>query len=396
MRVGHPRSMQAFWLTRVFWAIALGLFIDAYVYGVAAVSLSWVPHGPGISTLLLVWAPAVLSVGIALGGWLADSMGRRVLLQVAPWGYMAGAIALFLGPGLVPTLTGTLVLVTTAGLESNTILAYAQELVPEVSRRRAITVELSFVNLGGVSLAALAYAGGHLGSSTLRDFIALVPLVLALFSLTLRRRLPESGLWASNRIRTPMPHDYVLRLSVAAVFSIANTAGFSLISFAFGAEFLPRHFHHMLLISMATTFGVGLLSGRLTKLPPKPTLIVSYTLALSMSGVLFWVRRPSHPGFWPVLFLLSAFSSISYITEDTITAKQWPTFVRARALAGARAAGLVGYATILVLIQGARIGQFLAAMAGVWAAGLVAAIIWWLAGRGRVGTPLIRRRPKKL
>ncbi len=375
--------MRPFWLTRTFWMIALGLFIDAYVYGVAAVSISWVPHTPGISTLLLVWAPATLAIGIALGGWLADLVGRRILLQAAPLGSFAGGLILFVGSGLYPALVSSFLLLMTAGIESASILAYSQELVPETTRHTALTAELGFVNLGGVSLAALAYTGGYLGARALRDFIALVPLVLALFSLALRRRLPESRLWQKRRRSAALPPDYLVRFSVAAVFSIANTAGFSLLAFAFGAEFLPSHFHHMLLISTTTAFLVGLGARRLVQLPPKRTLLATYGLALATSLALFWVRRPSHPGFWPILFVLSGLSSISYITEDTMTAKNWPSSIRARALAGTRVVGLAGYSVILLLVNGGGLNRFLAAMAAVWASGLGAAILWRLVGHTR-------------
>lgn len=373
--------MRPFWLTSVFWGMAVGLFLSAYVYGVSAVALSWVPHqGRAIPTLLLIWSPLVLALGIAAGGILADRFGRRRLLAGAPFGYIAGSVVLSAGSGLVWVLIGTFFLLATSGIEGNTLLAYSQEL-PATHRRQTAMAELASANLGAISLAALALGTPQLGLAAMRDIIAVLPLSLALFSLALRRNLPESSLWELSRSRPDrtIPSDYGLRFFVSASFSTATTTGFSLLAFAFGAEFLPRHFHHMLLVSTAAALLVGLTYRRLSRAPSELTLVGAYGLATASAVLLYLVRRPGHPAFWPVLFLQSAFAAVSYCAEDLFGVNRWPAFVRGRTVGGVRAAGLIIYAGIVLWAHSVRLGAFLSSMIATWSLGLAAALVWWVA-----------------
>lgn len=379
--------------------------MNAYSYGVAAVALTWVPHDPWTSTLFLMWAPVGLSVGIGLGGILADRLGRRRMLRFGPLGYVVGSVSLLLGSGMVPALLGSGFLILTAGLESNTILTYSQELVPAPSKRQTMYAELNFVNMGGLALAALAFVSHHWDGGLLRPGMTILPLGLALMSLWLRRTLPESVLWEKSTARpgpVTMPADYRLRLVVAGVFSFANTAGFSLLTYAFGTEFLPRHFHHLLLVSTATAFLVGLVARWLGRLSAATILLGGYGFAFLSALGLAWVQSPRHPAFWPILFALSAFTSMSYLAEDTFKTDAWPSRVRARLISVVRVAGLLGYAAVLLAARHTPLQLFLMVIAGVWSMGLVAAVVWWVAHQRegskhqhRIATRRIRERVRR-
>lgn len=400
-RHGKPGSMRPFWLTRAFWALALGLFINAYVYGVAVVSISWVGHQEWNPTLLLVWAPASYSAGIGIGGWLVDRGGRRPLLQWAPLGYVGGALLLLAGSWPILGFAGSFVLLATAGTESNTILTYAQELVPAAYKRPILYAELNFVNLGAVALAAIAYVGDYIGTTALRQAMVLFPLLLALVSLRLRAPLGESQLWIESRhqrARLKIPRDLRLRFGVAAAFSFANTTGFSLLSFAFGSRFLPQHFHHMLLVSALTAFAAGLTAKWAGKVSAKKILSAGYGTAFLAAVALYWIERPTHGGFWPILFILSASTSMSYLAEDTFKSDEWPSALRGRLIGAVRMAGLIGYGIVLVLMHGTGLRHLLLIIAMVWAVGFGAAIVWWLAhsrlfkNNGGIAASGIRRR----
>ncbi len=356
--------------------------MNAYSYGVAAVALTWVPHGRWTSTLFLMWAPVGLSVGIGLGGILADRLGRRLMLRWGPVGYVIGSASLLLSSGMAPALLGSGFLMLTAGLESNTILTYSQELIPGPSKRQTMYAELNFVNMGALALAALAFVSHQWGTGLLRPGMTVLPLGLALLSLWLRRSLPESVLWEKSTdgaADLSMPPDYRLRLLVAGIFSFANTAGFSLLTYAFGTEFLPRHFHHLLLVSTATAFLVGLVARWLGQLPAATILLVGYGLAFMAALALAFVQSPGHPAFWPILFALSAFTSMSYLAEDTFKTDAWPSRVRARLISVVRVAGLLGYAAVLLAARHTPLQPFLMLIATVWGVGLLAAVVWWLA-----------------
>ncbi len=151
--------MRPFWHTGTFWAFALGLFLNAYVYGIAAVALLRSALFGSLATLGMAWAPAGFLVGIVAGGVAADRYGRRIILAWGPLGYVTGLLGLLWAGGPSMVLASSLVLLVTAGVESNTILTYSQELLPLATRRQAMYAELNFVNLGGLALAAVALAG---------------------------------------------------------------------------------------------------------------------------------------------------------------------------------------------------------------------------------------------
>lgn len=374
-----PQPPRTFWRSRLFWSLSIGLFLSAYVYGLAAVSLAWVPHyGRETPTLLLLWPALSLASGMASGGWLADLLGRRALLRWSPIGYMAGSILLTVGLGLIPMLAGILILLVTAGIDGNTLLTYAQEL-PTSTRPQALWVELNFLNLGGVALAALALVGTRLGPTALREVITVIPLSLSLVLWVLRGSLAESLLWQHSQQHTRIPafpRGSALRFASAAAFATANTAGFSLLSYAFGAEFLPHHFHHILIVSTSAAFLVGLIAHRLSRLPTRPTLLTSYGLAVGAALMLRLVRDPAHPAFWPILFSLGVFGSLAYASEDILTANHWPARTRARTLAATRILGLMVYALVVWWARATPLNAFLTAIVGAWSLGLVAAVAW--------------------
>lgn len=373
--------MQSFWRTRIAWALSLGLFENAYVYGVAAVALEWIPRRSWSTTLLLLWAPLWLCVGIAGGGWTADHLGRKKLLAWGPLGYIVGASLLLLGPTLAFTLPATSLLMITAGIESNTILTYSQELVPQAHQRQAMYAELNFVNLGGLGLAALATLANIFGTRVLREAMAGTPIVLAALSMALRRGVRESTRWIESQSRRkaiPWPPDYRRRIFVAVLFSFSNTSGFSLLTFAYGSEFFPRHFQQFFLVSTVTSVLVGLLARWLVRLSAKRILLLGYGAALLSALALQRIAFPTHPAFWPILFTLSAFTSMSYLAEDTFKTDKWPSVIRSRMVAVVRILGLGGYSILLLISQHFSLHQFLGTIVLVWAVGFLGAVLWQL------------------
>jgi hypothetical protein len=255
--------------------------------------------------------------------------------------------------------------------------------MPLDHRHTIAAAELTYANLGGVSLAALAFIGPVFGSNGLRTTISLIPLVAGLFLLPLRRALEESSLWQLSRtgLDRSLPQDYGFRFYVSASFAAASTTGFSLLAFAFGAEFLPQHFHHMLLVSTSAALLVGLTYRYVARLPQDLTLVSAYGMATATAVLLHMVQRPSHPGFWPVLFLQSAFASVSYRVEDFFSANRCPAFIRGRTLGSIRLIGLGVYAAVLVWARWTHLQTFLASLIAAWGLGLAAALAWLLLRR---------------
>lgn len=379
-------SKNRFWISAPFWTLALGLFLTSYIYGIASVAIAWVPRHGVTTLLLLAWSPFWLAFGIMSGGVVADIVGRRRVLLTAPLVYLIGGTIILISPSLVAVLLGSLLLIVATGVDSNTLLTYGQELVPLAIRQKAMYTELNFVNLGSLTLAGLSYVGGILSTTAMRQGLALVPMALVLVTYVVRLHIPESPLWrqshrAKNRHRQLKMSGLPLRFFVSSAFSFSNTAGFSLLTYAFGAEILPRHFRQFLIVSTATAFLVGLSGRYLSRFPAKLILLISYGAAFFAALGLFYVHNPPHPGFWVILLVLSGSTSISYIAEDTFKSSRWPSIYRARLTGAVRVTGLVGYIGVLLITRSFPHPYFLLINAGVWFVGFFAAIVWWRYGK---------------
>jgi MFS family permease len=278
-------------------------------------------------------------------------------------------------------LVGSACIMTTAGVDSNNILVYAQELIPEPVRRHAMFLELNFVHLGSLALAALAYGGQVLPTGSARLVAALVPILGGVVLWAIRRPLPESSRWKRS-CGNPAHHGTAwirrlkTRLVVAMAFSFANTTGFSLFTYAYGAQFLPRHFRSLMLASTSTAFIVGLGARWLAALPPRLLLAGSYLIATASTIALTGARDPDYPAFWLIVLVLSGATSVSYLAEDTFKSDVWPSRVRGRATSFVRIGSLIACVAVELGTHHFTHRQFLHAMTAVWAAGALAAVFW--------------------
>lgn len=109
------------------WRLSLGIFLGAYSYGVAAIlDVHFLQTPLGILAHLSV-APVGLAIGLAIGGWAADHLGRKPLLLVTPAGYfLSGPLIAGLSNRVIILIGCTLLLVA-AGSESIAIMTYDQK-----------------------------------------------------------------------------------------------------------------------------------------------------------------------------------------------------------------------------------------------------------------------------
>lgn len=367
--------------SRTFWALATGLYLNAVVYGVSAAALRWVPvRGAFVSSVLLALSPLCLSVGTAAAGVAADRVGRRHLIRWAPVGYLVGALVIAAASHLAGALAGSAALLVTAGIDSNTILTYGQEVFPERQTRLAMYAQINFVNLGGLTLAILVYCLGLRTVAHLRGGIAGMIAFLALITLFVRRGLAESPSWGTiRRHHSARPPLDGLRMGTAIAFSFSNTAGFSLLTYALAAQAVPAEVRTIMVTTTAAGFGAGLFTVLFAPLAPRLLLVSGYSLALAAALALLSVGGPHRPTFWWFMVALSAFTSMTYLAEDTFKSS-WPTPVRSRRTAFVRVMGLAAYAGLVFALQTADLHHFLLVVAGVWALGWVASVIWLVTG----------------
>lgn len=148
------------------------------------------------------------------------------------------------------------------------------------------------------------------------------------------------------------------RIAASASFAAANTTGFSLLTYALGADFLPHHFLRIFIVSTVACWLVGPFSPKLMRHPTKPTVAISYGLAVGAAIAFCTIRQLHHPVFWISLFLLSIFGSVAYATEDTLHPSQWPAALMPKTLATIGIVGLILYALVVLRAQSAHIKAF--------------------------------------
>ncbi len=375
------------WRSKEFWALSSGLFLNAYIYGMAASqSVLLGSH----TFVLLAWSPLWLASGIFLGGTIADRVGRLRLLMWTPAAYLIGSAFILLWPTVHGLLVGSGILLLTGGIESNTLLTYAQELMPEKIKRRAMYLELNFVNFGGLVLSGVVLLTPTLPDILQHRGLSAVPIVLSIFSWAMRKQLHESPSWLGRSKSHPAARcallKYLPRLLTAMAFSLSNTAGFSLLTYGYGALFFPHSLRYFLIVNSLTATFVGFSAPWVARYPANRVLMSSYFLAALTATGLTFVYDPSMRGFWPLIILLSSATSISYLAEDTFKSGAWPPSYRARFTATSRITGLLGYLLIITIIHRHILHVFVITIAVVWWFGFLAAGAWRAFGRwGRPG-----------
>ena len=65
-----------------FISFAMGMFLEAYIFGMSSIATTWVKIPLSLKSLLLSWAPLWLIIGIAFAGPLSDKIGRKHVFYI--------------------------------------------------------------------------------------------------------------------------------------------------------------------------------------------------------------------------------------------------------------------------------------------------------------------------
>lgn len=195
---------------------ALGGLLFGYDTGVISAALLYIAPAFQLSEMWQQIVVASLLVGaiggVAVGGIVADNLGRRRTLSITSLVFTVGAVISAVAPNL-PTLLGSRLLLGFAiGTASLSVPAYIAEIAPPESRGRLVSINqimissgILFSYLAGFLLADAAAWRWMLG-------LAAVPSLLMFVGLL---RLPESPRWLVSRGR-PDDARAVLRKVVGA------------------------------------------------------------------------------------------------------------------------------------------------------------------------------------
>ncbi|BBE42097.1 MFS transporter [Conexivisphaera calida] len=396
-----------------FATFAAGAALEAYVYALSYVAVSWAPVPRAFLPLLAIWSPLWILSGGVLSGVIADRLGRRRSLYVNYALYISGAVLLSLASSFAFLLFSLSLLLFAAGGEYNSILTASHELFPRTHRAKALALGLNFANAGGIVVALLSWSASRVA-------VAATAGAAAVILLALRLRVPESVMWLERRsgpgraeleLRrygpksspspspaspvTPPPStgapSSALRFIAFSAMGWSYTAAFTMVSLALGPYFMPTATDALILVASAAAFASGLLGFLFDRVGRRLPLVVSSSASLALLALLVSCGSSSASLFWPTFAALNASLNVFWLLEDVLKSEAWPVPSRGTLTALVRASSLIAVLPIVYLSSYLSLDDYLALSLGAAAVGLVASIVWyrWGVETGRGSSVLI-------
>lgn len=398
-----------------FISFSLAIFLGAYIFGMASIATTWVKIPPILRSILLSWAPLWEIIGIAIAGPLSDIIGRKHVFYITMALYGIGAIGIVFSYTYYLVLFFLALLLFAAGGEMNTTMAFSQEVMPKQHRSSAMLLELNFVALGGLVLAAISYSTAYDAIIFQRAMIGATIIAVVLVLIISRAYLPESYLWLASRGKKKEAEDDALKyygtdvsatrvseskyldnkkeldktqhiplkLFATITTAFAGTTGFGLIAYVLGPEFFPSLTITILLVSDLAAFAVGFVGFLGEKIGRKNMLLYGYLGSLVFTVIVYlsigtWTVYLTY--FWFLVIALNAFIQLGYIAEDTLKSEVWSTKHRGSYTAVARFLGIGLYIPTIYLTASYTLHQYILFNIIVWIIGSAGAIVWYVLG----------------
>ncbi|MBB5254042.1 MFS transporter [Sulfurisphaera ohwakuensis] len=413
----HKILENAKWTSIHSWAFisfSAGMALEAYIFGMSSIATNWVPVPKILESLLLSWAPLWLIIGIIVTGPLSDRLGRKRMFYLTMSLYAIGAIGIAFSYTYYLILLFLAMLLFAAGGEMNTIMVMSHEIMPRKHRSKAMFFEINFINFGGLLLAAVALSSAYSSTVFQRFMIGITAIIIAVILAYARQKIPESIRWLEDKgditraeeeikkyfsqVETEEPRQInddpikdpkklppiSLRLAVTTIIAAANTIGFGLMTYVLGPYFFPKLTAIILLVANSAEFLAGLgISPFADSISRKLTLLISLAGVVASTAAIYFTISLWTTNlilFWILLVILNVFTSINYLTEDTLKAEIWPTVKRGTYTAIVRFISIGAYIPTIFLTSGLSIYQYILFNLIVWTSGLIAAVVWFVKG----------------
>ncbi len=401
--------------TSMFISFALGLALESYVFSLASIAIYWVAIPKALGTLLLVWAPIWLIVGIIVAGPFSDKFGRKITLYLTLLLYAIGGLLLFFSSTYGMILFSLAIMLMAGGGEMNSIMIASHELMPRKHRGKATMMIINGINFGGLVLAVLALSSAASAVSFQRDVVAAAVLIVVVILFLTRVSMPESVLWLYKKGRTteaqkviqsyyganweaeldlqppaPKPVSAVSNVSmgftmlIMILIAAANTIGFGLMAYSLAFAFFPHLQPTILAIFEGVGFVVGfvgLIADRVSRKKMLFWTMLGTFVVTVIIGLTTGTWQHNMTLFWILLVILAGINSLQYLTEDTIKAEVWPTLQRGTLTAIARFVSIGLLIPAYILTSSMPPSTYILFNAAVWFVGLVAATAWLVKGR---------------
>ncbi|WMT53673.1 MFS transporter [Ferroplasma acidiphilum] len=402
--------------TWAFISFAMGMFIESYIFGMSSIATTWVKIPDSYKALLLSWSPLWLIIGIGIAGPVSDRIGRKQVFYITMSLYAIGAIGITFSYTFYLILIFLGILLFASGGEMNTIMALSQEIMPRQHRSSTMLLELNFIPLGGLVLAAVAFSSLYSSIYFQRLMVALTIIIVLVVLVASRRYLPESFLWLASKgkneqaiadakkyygeagylERTDNTKDlsdsrdlnktshFWLKFFATLTTAFAGTTGFGLIAYELGPIIFPDLTDLILLVSSVAAFAIGLIGFFGEKISRKSMLLWGNLGALAFTIITYeligtWSKYIIL--FWALVVILNAFVQLGYLAEDTLKSEVWATKSRGSLTALVRFLGIGLYIPTIYITYTYNIYQYMLFNILVWVIGSAGAVAWYILGK---------------
>jgi MFS family permease len=431
------------WITL---ALGIGWLLDAFEVNVVGNVLGvlrdlWHLSDSQASAIVSVWLVGLM-IGALFFGYLADRFGRRKLFLITLLIYSGATVISALSPGYWFFLVFRFLTAIGVGAEYSAINAAIGEMIPARYRGRANATVMNFWPLGTILAAAITLYFINLFPPSIGwRFAFALGAVIALFTLWVRRVLPESPRWLFEKgrqaearaildgieegaarfpagkaassagdvqIGSPgfwsqffhLVRNYPGRLALGCALDFTEAAGYYGI-FAFlplvvlphvgvGQRQVPVFF---LIGNIGAVAGGILAAAFLDKVGRKVTVTSFYLLAaMSMLGMGAATMGGNARGVLWAFIVVNFCATGSWISAYPTFAEIFPTSLRSTGIGASVAFGRIGAALAppLLVFLSHRVSPMtaFAVLAGFYGLGAATMVPWWIWGPEGRGCPL--------
>lgn len=428
--------------TQITLALGIGWLLDSFEVNVVGSVLGVLKDLWHLTEAEASWIVSVWLMGIMIGaiffGYLADRFGRRKLFLLTLLLYSTFTVISAVSPGFVFFLCFRFLTAIGVGAEYSAINAAIGELIPARYRGRANAAVMNFWPIGTILAAGITlYFINRFPPSVGWRFAFALGAVIALFTLWVRRILPESPRWLFQRGREAearavlekleagttrfdplaeraeeksssapgffgqllrLVREHPGRLAFGCALDFSEAAGYYGIFAFLPLIVLPRISIaqrqvpiFFLLGNVGAAVGGALAALSLDRVGRKVTVTFFYLLAAVSMFCMGMATEGGSPKGVLWAFVVANFCATgSWVSAYPTFSEIFPTSLRSTGIGSSVAFGRIGAAIApLLLVNLAQRLSVMAAfgvLAGFWALGALAVIPWWVwgpEGRGR-------------